>query len=122
MMAPSILASSDSRCGLNAASSRKPPEQMFSTSGPSPTTIRAPIFDCRMRSSPSRKGLPGATTASASSSASLSRPVTPEVYLSAIAGLPAMAAASSASRSVAARITSMPSGSGGDSLGTMARR
>ena len=80
MMAPSILASSDRRWGLKAASSRKPPEQMLSTSGPSPTTIRAPILDCRIRSSPSRSGLPGATTASASSSASLRRRVTAEVY------------------------------------------
>ncbi len=60
-MAPSILASSDRRWGLKAASSRKPPEQMLSTSGPSPTTISAPIFDCRIRSRPSRNGLPGAT-------------------------------------------------------------
>ena len=42
-MAPSIFASSDSRWGLKAASSRKPPEQMLSTSGPSPTTMRAPM-------------------------------------------------------------------------------
>ncbi len=65
MMAPSILASSDRRCGLNAASSRNPPEQMFSTSGPSPTTISAPILACTMRSSPSRSGMPGATWSSA---------------------------------------------------------
>ena len=79
MMAPSILASSDRRCGLKAASSRKPPEQMFRTSGPSPTTMRAPILDCRMRSSPSRRGLPGATAARASSSASLRRRATAQV-------------------------------------------
>ena len=72
-MAPSIFASSDSRWGLKAASSRKPPEQMLSTSGPSPTTTRAPMPDCRMRSRPSRSGLPGATTARASSMASLRR-------------------------------------------------
>ena len=41
MMAPSILASSDSRCGLNSASSRKPPEQ-----------IRAPRGRRRPRSAP----------------------------------------------------------------------
>ena len=44
MMAPSIFASSDRRWGLKAASSRKPPEQMLSTSGPSPTTMRAPML------------------------------------------------------------------------------
>ena len=65
MIAPSIFASSDSRCGVNSASSRKPPEQMFSTSGPSPTTMSAPIFACRMRSMPSRNGVPGATSRSA---------------------------------------------------------
>ena len=59
MMAPSIFASSDSRCGLNAASSRNPPEQMLSTSGPSPTTMSAPMRACRMRSRPSRSGVPG---------------------------------------------------------------
>ena len=34
MIAPSIFASSDSRCGVNSASSRNPPEQMLSTVGP----------------------------------------------------------------------------------------
>ena len=33
MIAPSILASSDSRCGVNSASSRNPPEQMFKHRG-----------------------------------------------------------------------------------------
>ena len=73
MMAPSILASSDSRWGLNSASSRKPPEQMLSTSGPSPTTISAPMLACRIRSRPSRSGRPGATAASASIMAALGR-------------------------------------------------
>ena len=59
MIAPSIFASSDRRCGVNSASSRNPPEQMFSTAGPSPTTISAPILACRMRSIPSRSGVPG---------------------------------------------------------------
>ena len=59
MMAPSILASSDRRWGLKAASSRNPPEQMFSTSGPSPTTMSAPLLACRMRSMPSRSAVPG---------------------------------------------------------------
>ena len=73
MMAPSIFASSDRRCGLNAASSRNPPEQMFSTSGPSPTTISAPLFACRMRSSPSRNGVPGETAPRAARSSGLRR-------------------------------------------------
>ena len=34
MIAPSIFASSDSRCGVNSASRRNPPEQMLSTVGP----------------------------------------------------------------------------------------
>ena len=61
MMAPSILASSERRCGVKAASSRNPPEQMLSTSGPSPKTMRPPRPDCRTRSRPSRSGVPGAT-------------------------------------------------------------
>ena len=73
MMAPSILASSDSRWGLKAASSRNPPEQMFSTSGPSPTTTRPPILAWRMRSRPARSGVPGATTPSAARSSGLRR-------------------------------------------------
>ena len=44
MMAPSILASSDSRCGVYSASRRKPPVQIESTAGSSPTTISAPCF------------------------------------------------------------------------------
>src|SRR3954452_14548628 len=73
MIAPSIFASSLKRCGLNAASSRNPPEQMLSTSGPSPTTTSAPMPACRIRSSPSRSGMPGATAASASSMLTLRR-------------------------------------------------
>ncbi len=80
MIAPSILASSDSRWGLNSASSRKPPEQMLSTSGPSPTTIRAPMLACRIRSRPSRNGRPGATAASASIRVALGRESTPASY------------------------------------------
>ena len=80
MMAPSIFASSDSRCGLKAASSRKPPEQMLSTSGPSPTTMSAPMLACRMRSRPSRSGVPGATAASASMSWALGRETTAQAY------------------------------------------
>src|SRR4051812_3330946 len=73
MIAPSIFASSERRCGLKAASRRNPPEQMLSTSGPSPTTMRAPIPACKIRSRPSRSGRPGATAASASSIAMLRR-------------------------------------------------
>ena len=61
MIAPSILASSERRCGVNSESRRKPPEQTESTSGPSPITMSAPMRACRMRSSPSRSCVPGAT-------------------------------------------------------------
>ena len=61
MIAPSILASSESRCGVNSESSRKPPEQTESTSGPSPITMSAPMRAWRMRSRPSRSCVPGAT-------------------------------------------------------------
>src|SRR5712691_170019 len=71
MMAPSILASSDSRWGVNSASRRKPPEHTCSTSGPSPTTIIAPMPAWRMRSRPSRSGVPGATSRRESSIASV---------------------------------------------------
>ena len=71
MMAPSIFASSDSRWGVNSASRRKPPEHTCSTSGPSPTTIIAPMRAWRMRSSPSRSGVPGATRRRESSIASV---------------------------------------------------
>ena len=60
-MAPSVLASSDRRCGENDALTRKPPEEMLRTSGPSPMTISAPMPAFRMRSRPSRNGWPGAT-------------------------------------------------------------
>ena len=72
MIAPSILASSASLCGLNSASSRNPPEQIDRTSGPSPTTMRAPMLAWRMRSSPSRNSRPGAIDPSASIIAALS--------------------------------------------------
>src|SRR3954451_11542010 len=71
MMAPSILASSLNRWGVNSASSRKPPEQMLRTSGPSPTTMSAPLLAWSIRSRPSRSGVPGATAASASVIAAL---------------------------------------------------
>ena len=65
MIAPSILASSLRRWGLNSTSSRKPPVQIESTPGSSPTTTRAPRLAWRTRLSPSRNGVPGATRASA---------------------------------------------------------
>src|SRR5260370_839048 len=61
MMAPSILASSESRCGVNSASRRNPPEQTWSTSGPAPTTRSAPMRAWMIRSMPSRSPDPGAT-------------------------------------------------------------
>ena len=81
MIAPSIFASSDSRCGLNAASSKKPPEQMLSTSGPSPTMISAPIFALRTRSRPSRSAVPGATARRAWTRSGLRRGTTARSYL-----------------------------------------
>ena len=65
MMAESILHSSARRWGVNSASIRKPPEQMASTSGSSPTTRSAPRLALTTRSSPSRSAVPGATSASA---------------------------------------------------------
>src|SRR5665213_371761 len=81
MIAPSILASSLRRWGLNSESSRKPPEQIESTSGPSPITTRPPRLARRMRSRPSRKGRPGATMPSASLMAAFWRVITRESYL-----------------------------------------
>ena len=72
MMAPSILANSERRCGLYSASSRKPPVQTERTAGSSPTTISAPCLACRIRSNPSRSLVPGAIIASASFSGWLS--------------------------------------------------
>src|SRR5579883_870165 len=66
MMAPSIFASSDSRWGVNSASRRNPPLQMESTAASSPTTTRAPRWACRIRSRPSRRAVPGATSPNAS--------------------------------------------------------
>ena len=71
MMAPSIFASSERRCGLKGASTRKPPEQIASTSGSSLSTSNAPALARTMRSIPSRSGVPGATRARARRIASL---------------------------------------------------
>src|SRR5579871_5211230 len=62
-IAPSIFASSESRWGLNSASRWKPPEQICSTSGWSPSTMSAPIRARSTRSRPSRNGEPGTTLA-----------------------------------------------------------
>ena len=80
MMAPSILANSDRRCGLNSESKRNPPEQMESTSGPSPTTTSPPRLARRILSRPSRSGVPGATMVSASFMAPCWRVITREWY------------------------------------------
>ena len=61
--APSIFDSSRSRVGANATSRSKPPAQMLSTSGSCPRTMRAPVRPRRMRSRPSRRGVPGASRA-----------------------------------------------------------
>ena len=62
--APSILDSSRTRVAENSTSSTKPPVQIDSTVLSKPTTISAPVRPRRMRSSPSRKGVPGASVAS----------------------------------------------------------
>ena len=80
MMAPSILANSDRRCGLNSESRRKPPEQIESTSGPSPPTTRPPRFARRIRSRPSRSAVPGATMANAPLMAACWRVITSRSY------------------------------------------
>src|SRR3546814_6230224 len=55
---------------------------MFRTSGPSPTTTSAPMLAWRMRSSPERSPVPGATTPSAASSSALRRGAIAGCYLS----------------------------------------
>ena len=74
MIAPSIFASSDRRCGLYGASTRNPPEQIDSTSAPSLSTRSAPALARTTRSMPSRSGVPGDTRASASRICSLAAP------------------------------------------------
>src|SRR5260370_23389513 len=64
-IAPSILASSRSRVAENSTSNSKPPVHRASTVGSSPRTIKAPVLPRRMRSSPSRSAVPGATAARA---------------------------------------------------------
>src|SRR6266851_1263158 len=73
-MAPSILASSRSLVAENPTLSSKPPVQTSSTTGPSPSTIRAPVLPRSIRSRPSRSGVPGASAARAAQRRS-SRPL-----------------------------------------------
>src|SRR5215469_8796922 len=84
-IAPSILASSRSRVAENSASSSKPPEQMRWTAASEPTTIKAPVLPRTMRSSPSRRAVPGATIASAARRRSSPTMLTECTYLSALA-------------------------------------
>ena len=62
--APSILHSSRSRVAENSTSSGKPPVHNDSTALSWPSTISAPVRPRRIRSSPSRSTVPGATRAS----------------------------------------------------------
>ncbi|CAM3865727.1 hypothetical protein NOMA109596_14490 [Nocardioides marinus] len=72
MIAPSILASSRSPVAVNGTSSSKPPVLIASTVRSRPMTINAPVRPRRMRSRPSRNGVPGAIDASVSRSRSVS--------------------------------------------------
>ena len=120
MIAPSIFASSLSRCGLKGASSMNPPLQIANTSGPSPRISRAPVLARTIRSIPSRSGVPGATSASAWCSPSVGgRDVVMEgFYLERALCNPA---AINASLSVATRINEMPSTPFAELTGTIAR-
>src|SRR6185437_2637995 len=60
---PSILHSSRSRVAENSTSRTKPPVQMLSTVLSKPSTISAPVLPRRIRSKPSRSGVPGASAA-----------------------------------------------------------
>ena len=71
-IAPSILASSRRPVAVNGTSRVKPPVEMDSTTLSSPRTIRAPVRPRRMRSSPSRRGVPGAIEARVARSLSCS--------------------------------------------------
>src|SRR5829696_2946685 len=65
--APSILASSERRWAVKGTSIWNPPVNSASTWGGEPSTIRAPVLARRIRSSPGRRGVPGATWRSTSS-------------------------------------------------------
>ena len=64
MIAPSILASSRRPVAVNGTSRVKPPVEIASTVLSLPSTIRAPVRPRRIRSSPSRRAVPGAIEAS----------------------------------------------------------
>ena len=72
MIAPSILASSRSPVAENGTSRVKPPLEIDSTVLSVPSTISAPVRPRRIRSSPSRSGVPGATLARVARSRSCS--------------------------------------------------
>ncbi len=63
MIPPSIFASSRSAVGVNCTSRAKPPVETRSTFRLLPSTTSAPVRPCRIRSSPSRSGVPGASSA-----------------------------------------------------------
>ena len=60
MIPPSILASSRSPVAVKGTSRAKPPVEIDSTVLSLPSTIRAPVRPRRIRSSPSRRRVPGA--------------------------------------------------------------
>ena len=63
MIAPSILASSRRPVAVNGTSRSNPPVEIDSTVLSWPSTIRAPVRPRRIRSSPSRRPVPGAIEA-----------------------------------------------------------
>ncbi len=89
MIAPSILASSRSPVAANGTSRLKPPVEIDSTVLSCPSTIRAPVRPRRIRSSPSRRSVPGAIEARVARrrkvSSERSVPTTPFPSLSAAA-------------------------------------
>ena len=72
MIAPSILASSRRPVAVKGTSRVKPPVEIESTVLSWPSTIRAPVRPRRIRSSPSRSGVPGAIEARVARSRSCS--------------------------------------------------
>ena len=70
--APSIFASSRRRVAENSMSSGKPPVAICSTTLSWPRTMSAPVRPRRIRSSPSRSSVPGATAARVARSSSSS--------------------------------------------------
>ena len=131
MMAPSILASSDSRCGLYGASTRKPPEQIASTSGRRRARAARPALARTTRSMPSRSGVPGATRGQGVAHLVVGAAV-PVGHPSILGGRAALDRSDpdaalrcrrrpAPRRRCCTRTSSMPS-HGGDDAGTMARR